>query len=148
MTLSAIDLMLAGDGIRRRIRGEGSPPLSGAERTALYRMRRRGELPPYPWLARELAANGWRTSDGCLEWQGARNAKGYGKVRRGGRPYYVHRLALEAKLGRPIAEGMVACHSCANPSCFEPDHLAEGLPVDNSAEMWRRRKALPSPANG
>lgn len=147
MTLSAIDLMLAADGIRgRRIRGEGSPPLSGAERTALYRLRRRGKLPPYQWLDRELAANGYRDPDtGCLVWMGARNGKGYGKVRRGGRAFYVHRLALAAKLGRSIAPGMHACHSCANPACFEPDHLTEGAALDNIAERWDRWYATHSP---
>lgn len=136
--LSALDLFAVRYQVRPGpIRGRGAP-LSGAERTALWRLRRAGEVPPYPRVAAELEANGIRTEDGCLEWMRSRNGKGYGKVRRGGRAYYVHRLALEARLGRPIAPGMLACHTCDNPPCFEPEHLYEGSAADNTADIYAR----------
>lgn len=124
------------------------PPLSIAERQRLYYLRRQGKAAPYPFLAAELEANAVRNPDtGCLEWARARNGNGYGRLRRNGRLYYPHRLALELALGRPIAEGMVACHRCDNPACIEPTHLYEGSKADNTKEMWAKGRHNAQPAD-
>ena len=51
----------------------------------------------------------------------------------GGKRIYLHREALENKLGRPIQEGMMVLHSCANKTCINPEHLYEGTQQDNVA---------------
>ena len=57
--------------------------------------------------------------DGCWEWQGSKNQRGYGRVRVRGRQRLVHRLTL----GEPPAPGLEADHLCRNPTCCRPDHL-------------------------
>jgi hypothetical protein len=51
---------------------------------------------------------------------------------------YVHRLALERKLGCPIRPGYLACHHCDCASCVNPDHLYEGTHKDNTADALDR----------
>lgn len=70
-----------------------------------------------------LLANRRVTEDGCWEWTGYRNARGYGRVmaRPHGR-FLVHRLALAYTTGEDL-DGLVVDHLCGNPPCFNPDHL-------------------------
>lgn len=121
------------------VRIEGG--LSGAERTRRWRLRKKGLWPAYPFLAAELADNGAWTEEGCLEWTRSRNQAGYGHVKRNGKMVNVHRLSLEAKLGRPLGPGMVARHTCDNPPCFNPDHLVEGTYAENTRDMIDRGRA-------
>ena len=79
----------------------------------------------------------------CWAWLGARNGDGYGVIRGEGRRaplVLVHRVALAAALGRPIAEGMHACHRCDNRRCARPSHLYEGTPSENTRDTWERRR--------
>lgn len=69
--------------------------------------------------------------DECWPWQGARNSDGYGNLTRDGKNKKAHRLVLEWKLGRPIAPGKCACHSCDNPPCCNPSHIWEGTHREN-----------------
>lgn len=82
----------------------------------------------------------------CWLWVGARNDHGYGQawVRR--RIVYVHRLALEWKLGEHLG-ARLARHSCDNPPCCNPDHLAPGTSADNVRDMYDRGRA-PRPQHG
>lgn len=64
----------------------------------------------------------------CWPFVGHRNAKGYGKLWKG---QYAHRVALEEKLGRPLAPKMLALHDCDNPPCCNGKHLREGTNDDN-----------------
>lgn len=60
--------------------------------------------------------------DGCLEWQGYRQALGYGRFRVAGQKVLAHRFAYELLVG-PIPEGLSLDHLCRNPSCVNPMHL-------------------------
>lgn len=141
MAVDGLDTWAAGYlGVRDRIAGGRS----SAERTRRYRARQRGELPPYPFLEPELFANTVAAGD-CLEWTRAKNAKGYGHFKENGRTVNAHRRALELVLGRPLAPGMVACHTCDNPPCIEPTHLFEGTAAENAwdRELKGRHRVAP-----
>lgn len=73
------------------------------------------------------------TSSGCMEWLGKPSSeKGYCKSSFNGEIDWVHRLAFKLFHGRdPV--GLV-CHSCDNPSCFNPAHLFEGTYTDNQLD--------------
>jgi hypothetical protein len=85
-------------------------------------------------------------SSTCHLWTGASRGGRYGVFRVNGRTIYVHRYALERKLGRPIAPGLQACHTrdCTSSLCVREDHLYEGTPKQNMAD----RDALGHHANG
>lgn len=72
----------------------------------------------------------------CWLWLGARAGNGYGVFNTKTGPQYVHRLALEMKLGRPIAADRVAGHARQpgghEPACCNPDHLSEITRSENA----------------
>ena len=52
-----------------------------------------------------------------------------------GKNIYLHRVALEERLGRPIKQGLLALHTCHNRWCVEGEHLYEGTHRDNMEDM-------------
>lgn len=62
------------------------------------------------------------TDTPCCEWEGRKNAKGYGVVLIGGKQLFAHRLAV-ALSGRNIPKGKVCDHLCRNHSCINPEHI-------------------------
>lgn len=88
--------------------------------------------------------------DGCWRWTAAADGRGYSQIKLGGRMVKAHRVALVAALGRDLAPGMQAGHTChdlayaaglciatdASPCqhrrCVNPDHLTEQSQTQNS----------------
>lgn len=80
---------------------------------------------------------------GCWEWNYV-DKNGYGRIKvkrnRQQKTLSVHRLALEAKLGRPFVEH--AHHKCSNTLCCNPDHLELATANENIAEMLARQSYI------
>lgn len=76
--------------------------------------------------------------NGCRIWPKAKTERGYPKLRIDNLWRKGHRVSLELKLGRAIAPGMVARHTCDNPSCVEETHLLEGTQSDNMQDALAR----------
>lgn len=80
-----------------------------------------------------------RGANECWPWTLLCDGGGYGKVNRKrytGQPLYAHRVAFRLTHGR-WPKGVVR-HSCDNPPCCNPAHLAEGTYKDNSQDAVRR----------
>lgn len=90
----------------------------------------------------------------CVEWDGAKNGKGYGEIWRrvDGRLVrtFVHRLVWIAANGQ-VPEGLIICHRCDNPACYRLDHLFLGSDAANARDSLlkgRRAADLPRPEMG
>lgn len=81
------------------------------------------------------------TESGCWEWTGTKRRGGYGQISVHSRQRKTHRLAYELFIG-PIADGLLICHHCDNPPCFNPQHIYAGTPLDNGRDMAERRRRL------
>jgi len=75
----------------------------------------------------------------CIEWQGARNAAGYGKTKVDGVDQYAHRVAYG--LDR-IPAGLLVLHHCDNPPCVNRGHLFLGTYQDNYDDMIAKGRWL------
>ena len=74
---------------------------------------------------------------GCWDWPFMCDSDGYARKYMEGKTSRLARIVLAHKLGRPIADGQLALHTCDNPACVNGDHLYEG---NNSANMIDRSR--------
>lgn len=68
-------------------------------------------------------------SDSCWPWT-AGQSRGYGVIGHDGKSLVASRVAYELTKG-VIPSGMLACHTCDNPLCCNPDHIFVGEHQDN-----------------
>ena len=85
--------------------------------------------------------------EGCWEWLGGDDGKGYGTISsRGGSrlsPEKAHRVSYEMAFGE-IPKGLNVCHKCDNPPCTNPEHLFLGTQKDNAMDMVSKGRMNPT----
>ncbi len=72
--------------------------------------------------------------NGCWEYHGHFNNKGYGQIHYQGKHQLVHRISFKLMKGR-IPKGKFVLHRCDNTRCYNPDHLFIGTQKDNMDDM-------------
>lgn len=82
--------------------------------------------------------------NGCINWLGNQDNKGYGvigthKVNGSSRKSHAYRVAYELLKGE-IPEDHEVCHSCDNRLCVNPDHLWTGTHKDNMRDMIQKKR--------
>lgn len=63
-----------------------------------------------------------QADNGCLEWTGYKNPKGYGMLKAAGKVTLAHRHAW-AQANGPIPRGAEIDHKCHNRACVNVEHL-------------------------
>jgi hypothetical protein len=69
--------------------------------------------------------------NGCMNWEGATNGRGYGQLQVRRKNLYAHRLSYTLMVG-PIPDDLVLDHLCRNRRCCNPLHL-EPVTVSTNA---------------
>ncbi len=71
----------------------------------------------------------------CWEWQRSVDGRGYGQFQIGTlkNPKKVnsHRYVFQCVFGKLPSRKILACHTCDNPKCCNPNHLFPGTQKDN-----------------
>lgn len=84
--------------------------------------------------------------DGCWDWSGHKDKKGYGRIMVDGKIRLAHRVSWELH-ERLLKPGEQVLHRCDNPSCTNPEHLFVGSQKDNIRDMWAKGRAKPGKIN-
>ena len=77
----------------------------------------------------------------CVNWMGAKDKKGYGKIGRklDGKNYHlIHRWVYAYVYGVHPSSDKVVMHTCDNPACINPSHLVMATQADNIQDMLRK----------
>lgn len=80
-----------------------------------------------------------RQPNGCLEYQGHRDEKGYGRFAIGKSNEPAHRIIWKLLKG-PIPAGIQVCHHCDNPPCGDIAHLFLGTNHDNVIDSVKKER--------
>lgn len=85
----------------------------------------------------EMLLNNSEGGQGCWEWTGHVDPKGYGRCAKVMGEVLTHRIAYQEFIG-PIPNGLHVLHSCDNPPCINPAHLRVGTNNDNMRDRSER----------
>lgn len=69
--------------------------------------------------------------NGCWQWTGSKNNRGYGSTALGNKTMLAHRFSYIYHVGF-IAEGMTIDHLCNKRDCVNPEHLKQATQYDNN----------------
>lgn len=78
----------------------------------------------------------------CIEFEGYRNPRGYGRIMREGRNWLATRWFWTQAHGT-IPDGLYVLHKCDNPPCINLDHLYLGTAADNARDASERGRLKP-----
>ena len=87
------------------------------------------------FIARPAIERFWERvnkTDGCWEWTGSKNRKGYGIIGLGSKTALAHRWFYMLETGVELPPTLFVCHHCDNPACVRPSHMFVG---DNGANQ-------------
>jgi len=88
-----------------------------------------------------------KQENGCWEWIKHIDKYGYGQisVKEDGihKSKLIHRVMYELKHGT-IQDGLLACHTCDNRKCCNPDHIFLGTAKDNAEDMVAKGRSVVS----
>src|SRR6266536_1594246 len=76
---------------------------------------------------------------GCWEWQGSKDARGYGKISINGTYWRTNRYSYQyykGEIGR-----LNVLHKCDNPACCNPEHLFIGNQSENAIDMLNKGRS-------
>lgn len=77
----------------------------------------------------------------CWDWVGYRDIQGYGMIYRKDRNFRASHISLELlKLCPRPSDAYVACHTCDNPPCVNPEHLWWGTMRENTQDMIAKNR--------
>jgi hypothetical protein len=80
-------------------------------------------------------------TDNCWIWNGAKNKK-YGILNfRNRNSMPAHRMSYILFRGE-IPDGILACHTCDNPPCVNPQHIFLGTTQHNTEDMMRKGRSM------
>lgn len=86
--------------------------------------------------------------DGCYEWEGSLDSKGYGRMPAGGFKHVkAHRVAMLIEKG-DIEDGLVVAHKCDNPRCVRPSHLMVCTQTDNIKDRNKKGRTATGARSG
>ena len=83
---------------------------------------------------------------GCWIWIATLQRQGYGVLSINCKTIRAHRLSYELHKG-PIPLGLLACHSCDNRWCVNPDHIFLGTAKDNTTDMIKKNRNIKGQAH-
>lgn len=115
-------------------------------KSILREQRKRLGIIPGPFIPslNQLIERFWSYADmsnlnGCWNWKLVLTKRGYGAIRLLNRPFQAHRFS-KMVVGYLIPPKMLACHTCDNRKCVNPDHIYIGTPKQNSQDMVLRHR--------
>lgn len=73
-------------------------------------------------------------TDTCIRWPYGKNTYGYGMIQVGAKLKQATHVIL-AMSSRPVPKGFMACHTCRNRDCVNPNHLYIGSAKSNALDM-------------
>ncbi len=77
----------------------------------------------------------------CWIWKKCTNTDGYGSIWAFNKGWRIHRLSYFLFIGE-IPKGLLVCHTCDKPACFNPAHLWVGTHKENMEDMMRKGRTL------
>lgn len=87
-------------------------------------------------------------NDSCWEWMAFKSALGYGRfhvsrpdgIRSASHMVFAHRISYMLTHA-DFDDSLMVLHKCDNPPCCRPDHLFQGIQLDNMQDMTEKGRS-------